>query len=176
MARDLGVLVDLLGREEIDLVGYSMGAIVALLYASRGQGVRRLVVGGVGSGVVECGGVDRRIVSNDSIRAALSAEGPDQLDALEPAAAAFRRLADGLGADRQALLAQAASIHRGGVELERISAPTLLLAGDRDPLASRPEVLVAAIPRARLELLEGDHMAVVGDPRFAALIAEFLSA
>jgi pimeloyl-ACP methyl ester carboxylesterase len=176
MARDLAALVAELGYEQIDLAGYSMGAIVALLYAAgHGSGVRRLVVGGVGSGVVECGGVDRRLVSNDAIKAALSAEGEQQLAGLDPAAAAFRQLADALGDDRQALLAQAASIHRDGVELDRITAPTLLLAGDRDPLATRPQVLVAAIPDARLELLEGDHMSIVGQPRFAAAIVDFLA-
>jgi pimeloyl-ACP methyl ester carboxylesterase len=176
MARDLAALVAELGYEQIDLAGYSMGAIVALLYAAgHGSGVRRLVVGGVGSGVVECGGVDRRLVSNDAIKAALSAEGEQQLAGLDPAAAAFRRLADALGDDRQALLAQAASIHRDGVELNRITAPTLLLAGDRDPLATRPQVLVDAIPDARLELLEGDHMSIVGQPRFAAAIVGFLA-
>lgn len=176
MARDLGALVAELGLKEIDLVGYSMGAVVSLLYAGRGEGVRRLVVGGVGSGVVECGGVDRRIVSNESILAALSAEDEDEVARLDPAAAAFRRLADGLDADRRALLAQASSIHRDGVALERIKAPTLLLAGAEDPLADRPEVLVAAIPGARLQMLSGDHMAVVGDPGFAASIVEFLAA
>jgi pimeloyl-ACP methyl ester carboxylesterase len=171
MARDLGALVAELGLAEIDLVGYSMGAVVSLLYASRGEGVRRLVIGGVGSGVVECGGVDRRIVSNESITAALEAEDAADLD---PAAAAFRRLADALGADRAALLAQASSIHRDGVALDRIAAPTLVLAGAEDPLADRPEVLVAAIPDARLQMLSGNHMAVVGDPGFAASIVAFL--
>jgi hypothetical protein len=36
-------------------------------------------------------------------------------------------------------------------------------------------VLVAAIPDARLELLDGDHMSIVGQPRFAAAIVEFLA-
>lgn len=175
MARDLAALVAQLGCEQIDLAGYSMGAIVALLYASQNRHVRRLVVGGVGSGVVECGGVDRRLVSNDAIEAALSAESEQELLGLDAAAAAFRRLADSLGADRQALLAQAASIHRAGVQLGRIAAPTLLLAGDRDPLATRPQVLADAIPDARIELIEGDHMSVVGQPRFAAAIVDFLS-
>jgi hypothetical protein len=31
MARDLAVLLDTIGAEEADLVGYSMGAIVALI-------------------------------------------------------------------------------------------------------------------------------------------------
>src|SRR5208283_3252616 len=120
----------------VDLVGYSMGAVVALIFASSDGRVRRLVVGGVGSGVIECGGVDRRSVSNESIIQALDAEDPATVQ--EPGARTFRLLADALGADRAALVAQARSIHRGGVALERIKAPTLVLAGAQDPLAVRP--------------------------------------
>jgi pimeloyl-ACP methyl ester carboxylesterase len=173
MAADLAELVDRLGSEEIDLVGYSMGAVVALLLAAADPRVRRLAIGGVGSGVVECGGVDRRALSNDSIIEALATEDPDSLNV--PGARAFRTLADALGSDRRALVAQARSIHRGGVALERISAPTLVLAGEADPLAVRPEVLVDALPDARLQLLEGDHMQALADPRFAASIVDFLA-
>jgi pimeloyl-ACP methyl ester carboxylesterase len=172
MARDLGVLLDVIDEPEVDLVGYSMGAIVSLIYASGGERVRRLIVGGVGSGVIECGGVDRRAVSNESIIKALSSDDPS---GLEPPAAAFRTLADSVGADRKALLAQASSIYRGEIPLERISAPTLVLAGDADPLAVRPEVLVDAIPDARLQIVSGDHMQAIGDPRFTASIVDFLA-
>jgi pimeloyl-ACP methyl ester carboxylesterase len=173
MARDLAVLLDVVEAEEVDLVGYSMGAVVALIYASGAQRVRRLVVGGVGSGVVECGGVDRRAVSNESIIQALLAEDPATLEA--PQAAAFRRLADALGADREALVAQASSIFRGEIALAQITAPTLVLAGDADPLAVRPEVLVAAIPDATLRILAGNHMQAVADPDFKSSIVEFLA-
>jgi pimeloyl-ACP methyl ester carboxylesterase len=173
MASDLKELLDSLEVDEIDLVGYSMGAIVSLLFAAEDERVRRLVVGGIGSGVVECGGVDRRSVSNDSIIEALEAEDPSQL--AEPGARAFRSLADALGSDRGALVAQARSVHRGGVALERISAPALVIAGEDDPLALRPEVLVRALPRARLQLVSGDHMTALVDPRFAPSIVEFLA-
>ena len=119
------------------------------------------------------GGVDRRAVSSDSIIQALAAEDATTIE--EPVARAFRALADALGSDRQALIAHASAIHRGGIELQRVSAPTLLLAGDRDPLAIRPEVLVQALSDARLQLLSGDHMEAVADPRFAAAIVEFLA-
>lgn len=173
MALDLEALVDVVGAPTIDLVGYSMGAIVALIYASGSERVRRLVVGGVGSGVIECGGVDRRAVSNESIVDALGSEDPATL-ASSPAAA-FRRLADALGGDRKALLAQAASIFRGEIALERIAAPTLVLAGDADPLAVRPQVLAAAIPDATLRIVAGNHMQAVGDPDFTSAIVEFLT-
>jgi len=172
MARDLEALLDVIGAPEIDLVGYSMGAVVALIYASGGERVRRLVVGGVGSGVIECGGVDRRAVSNESIIEALTTEDPASLDA-EPAA--FRWLADSLHADREALLAQASSIFRGDIALDQIVAPTLVLAGDADPLAVRPEVLVEAIPAATLQIVSGDHMEAIADPRFRTSIVDFLA-
>lgn len=179
MARDLATLLAVLDLDEVDLVGYSMGAVVALIYASGGahpeghSRVRRLVIGGVGSGVVECGGVDRRAVSNESIIEALRAEDPAALQV--PQAAAFRRLADAFGADREALVAQASSIFRGEIALEHITAPTLILAGDSDPLAVRPEVLAAAIPDATVRILTGNHMEAVADPAFTSAIVEFLT-
>jgi pimeloyl-ACP methyl ester carboxylesterase len=173
MARDLSVLLDVIGADEVDLVGYSMGAIVALIYASGGERVRRLVLGGVGSGVIECGGVDRRAVSNESIIEALSTHDPETLTT--PEARAFRKLADALGADREALLAQASSIFRGEIALDRITAATLILAGDADPLAVRPEVLAEAIADAELRILSGNHMSAVADPAFTRSIVDFIA-
>jgi pimeloyl-ACP methyl ester carboxylesterase len=173
MARDLAVLLEVIGVPQIDLVGYSMGAIVSLIFSIDEARVRRLVVGGIGSGVIECGGVDRRAVSNESIIEVLGAEDPSTLQ--EPRAAAFRTLADALGADREALIAQASSVYRGHIALDRISAPTLVLAGDADPLAVRPELLAEAIPDATLQIVLGDHMAAVADPRFTQSIVDFLA-
>ncbi len=173
MARDLAVLIDTIGSERVDLVGYSMGAVVALIFASGDERVRRLVVGGVGSGVVECGGVDRRSVSNEAIIGALSADDPSTLE--QSPARSFRLLAEAVRGDRQALVAQARSVYKGGVALERISAATLVLAGDEDPLALRPEVLARAIPDATLRFVHGDHVGAIADPRFARAIVEFLA-
>ena len=173
MARDLAGLCDVIGSPQIDLVGYSMGAIVSLIFASADGRVRRLAVGGVGSGVVECGGVDRRAVSNESIIHALSVEDPSTLG--ESGARSFRMLADGLNADREALVAQASSVYRGEIALDRISAPTLILAGDTDPLAIRPQVLADALPDATLEILTGNHIEALGDPRFTQSIVDFLA-
>jgi pimeloyl-ACP methyl ester carboxylesterase len=173
MARDLAVLIDVIDAPQIDLVGYSMGAIVSLIFSSEDRRVRRLVVGGIGSGVIECGGVDRRAVSNESIIEALRVEDPSTLQ--ESGAQAFRALADALEADREALVAQASSVFRGHIALERISAPTLVLAGDADPLAVRPEVLAAAIPDATLRILSGDHIGAIADPRFTQWTVDFLA-
>jgi pimeloyl-ACP methyl ester carboxylesterase len=173
MARDLAGLLDVIGAPQIDLVGYSMGAVASLILSSVDERVRRLVVGGVGSGVVECGGVDRRAVSNESIIHALSVEDPSTID--EPGARPFRMLADALGADREALVAQASAIYRGEIALDRISAPTLILAGEDDPLALRPQVLADAIPNATLRILSGNHIGAIADPRFTQSITDFLA-
>jgi pimeloyl-ACP methyl ester carboxylesterase len=173
MAQDLGVMLEVSGDPQIDLVGYSMGAIVALIFASENQRVRRLVVGGVGSGVIECGGVDRRAIPNDTIIEALRVDDPSILG--KSGAASFRALADALGADREALVAQALSVYRGEIALSRISAQTLILAGEADPLAIRPNVLCEAIPGATLTMLSGDHIGAIADPSFARSIVDFLA-
>ena len=173
MADDVITLIDTLGVDEVHLVGYSMGAIVSLLTAAREPRVVRLVVGGIGAGVVELGGVDTRAVPNEAIAAALRADDPATID--HPGAQGFRALADAVGADRLALAAQADVVHAGPIDLAAIAAPTLVLAGDADPLAVRPEVLAAAVPDGRVVLLAGDHLGAVADPAFAGAIIDFLS-
>ncbi len=172
MARDLGSLLDVIGADAVDLAGYSMGAVVALLAATTDARIRRLVVGGVGCGIVEVGGADTRAIEPGAMVAALECDDPATIT--DPGAAGFRLFADAVGADRRALAAQARMIHATPLALDRITAPTLVLAGDLDPLATRPEVLAGAIPGARLALLSGDHFGAVVDPRFASLTVDFL--
>jgi len=173
MVKDVRQLFDLIGAQQVDLVGYSMGATVSLLAASQDSRVRRLVVGGVGASIVEQGGVDSRAVSREAIAAALQAPAPGGIENL--VAARFRALADMIGADREALAAHTRSAHVSGIPLSRITAPTLVLAGTQDQLAGRPEVLAAAIPHARLLLIPGDHLSAVTNPGFAPAIVEFLA-
>ncbi len=173
MARDVSELIDHLGVPEIDLAGYSMGAIVSLICASQEPRVRRLVTGGVGEGVVAQGGVDTRHVPNQAIVEALLAEDPATIS--HPAARPFRQFADAIGADRKALAAQASVVHAAPIALADIKAPTLVTAGDDDPLAVHPERLAAAIPGARSLLVKGDHRAAVANPAFAAAIAGFFA-
>jgi len=105
--------------------------------------------------------------------AALRADDPKAI--ADPAARQFRSFADAVKGDRVALAAQAAVVHQSPIALDRIGAPTLLLVGDADPLAARPEVLQAAIRGARLERVRGDHMAALSDPRFGDELVRFLA-
>lgn len=172
MARDLTQLIDALAVPQIDLVGFSMGAVVALLAATTDQRIRRLAIVGVGAGVVELGGVDRRALPPEVLAAALVADDPTAIE--NPAAAAFRTNAEARGADLVALAAHAQAIHATAIPLHRITAPTLVLAGDADPFAERPEILASAIPGAQLKILAGDHDTAITDPQFAARVIDFM--
>jgi pimeloyl-ACP methyl ester carboxylesterase len=173
MAEDVETLIQELGATHVDLVGYSMGAIVALITATRSPRVRRLVVGGVGAAVAELGGVDARVLSSEALREALLTDNPSSIT--NPNAAAFRSFTEATGADRVALAAQTVARHRDRIPLEDVSVPTLVLAGLDDPLATRPEVLAAAILHSRLQLIPGDHGGVLREPGFRDAIVAFLA-
>jgi pimeloyl-ACP methyl ester carboxylesterase len=172
MARDVTALLDHLALEAVDVVGYSMGAIVSLVLAIDDPRVRTLVVGGVGRAVVDLGGLDTGETSNLEIADALVTDDPEV--AKRSDVAKFRMLADLMGADRQALAAVARAARSGPLDLDRIGARTLVVAGVDDPLAREPERLAAAIPGAELQTVPGDHLGAVGDPAFTDTIVEFL--
>ena len=48
------------------------------------------------------------------------------------------------------------------------------MAGERDDLARRPEILAGAIAGARLAVVPGDHLGAVGEPGLAQAITDFL--
>jgi len=172
MAEDLLAVVARLGPPAVDLVGYSMGAVVALLAAASRSTVRRLVVGGVGAGIVEVGGVDTRALPSDRLAHAFLADDPHDLPA---EIAGLRAYAGLLGSDLPSLAAQARAVHREGIDLAAITARTLVIAGDADPLAERPHVLAEAIAGASLRLIAGGHDVIASNPRFRSAIIEFLT-
>lgn len=171
MARDLSLFMDEIGAREVHLAGYSMGGIVALVAASQDKRISRLIAGGIGGGVVNLG-KDPRVQSMgaiaDGLMAATSA-------GLSPMAAMFRQFAEGTGSDLLALAAQARAGLRTPIALEKITAKTLVLAGDSDMLATQPEKLAAAIPGAEVKVIPGDHMRVVGTAAFRKAIVEWFA-
>ena len=173
MARDLAVLIDTIEADEIDLVGYSMGAIVSLLFACSDKRVRRLVIGGVGSGVIECGGVDRRAVSNDAIIEALSAEDISGSKSRRPSPFAGWRMRSAPTVRRS----PPRRVRSTGARSRSGGSPRPRSCSRETPTRWRSarRTLVDALPEARLELLSGNHIEVLGDERFKQSIVDFLA-
>lgn len=175
MAKDVSQLADQLGLKQYDLLGFSMGAVVALFAAANDQRIRRFVLTGLGASAVEQGGLDRTVLDVDAMAETL--EGVAAGGEVDGVTADYLRYLDERGLDRAAVAAIARARHgTPDLPFERMSAPCLLLIGDADPLATRPEVLAAALPNARLSVLPGDHLSVLSHPDFAAQLLDFLAA
>lgn len=172
MARDVSALLDELGLDEVSLAGYSMGAIVALIVATKDKRVRCLATGGIGAGIIDFGGVDTRVVEPEQLADGLLADDHADVPAqVRP----FRRLARRTGGDVDALAAVLRASRRTSIPLTEITVPTLILAGERDQLAAQPERLAIGIAGARLVRVPGDHMTAVADPAFALALADFFA-
>ena len=160
------VAADIAGEEIVDAVGFSAGAHVLLhLAAAEPRRFRRLALLGVGASVLAGGDAG-------SVIAALEGEpDPENIHGM-----VFRRLADGLGNDRAALIAflRRPSRPLGPDDLARISCPVLVVLGDKDP-AGPGEPLAAALPDARLVTLRGvDHFGTPSDVRCMQAVLSFL--
>jgi pimeloyl-ACP methyl ester carboxylesterase len=162
------VAAEIAGYELVDAVGFSAGAHVLLrLAAAEPRRFRRLALLGIGAGVLAGSSAGA-----DAIIAALEGE-PDPEDMH---GVVFRRLADGAGNDRAALVAFLRRPQRPltGGDLARISCPVLIVLGDKDP-AGPGEPLVAALPDAQLVTLRGaDHFGTPGDVRSMQAVLRFL--
>ena len=171
MAHDVMALADRLGLEQYDYVGYSMGGVIGLRLATAEPRLRRLVVAGIGEAAVLLGGVVRRALDPAVLAAGLRAE---DTSGFSPTVRAFRKGALVMGNDPLALAAHADRVASDPIALHTISAPTLLIAGDGDPLAVNPGLLAGAIPRCRLAIVPGDHVGARLCPQFIEEVLAFL--
>jgi pimeloyl-ACP methyl ester carboxylesterase len=170
MADDVRALLDHLGLPRADVMGYSMGArIAAFLVLAHPDRVRSMVLGGLGSHLIDGVGLP------ESIAEAL--EAPSLADVTDPQGRMFRAFADQTQSDRRAL---AACIRGSRQVLTRqqaagIKTPTLIAVGTKDPIAGSAEELAGVLPHARaLPIPNRDHMLAVGDKVFKAGVLQFL--
>jgi pimeloyl-ACP methyl ester carboxylesterase len=174
MAEDARNLLDHLGVEKADVVGYSMGARITVELALRhSERVRSAVLGGLGDAMVK-----RAIFAPpepllDALRAA-------SLDSVtDPRGRTYRLFADQTKSDREALAACVEGLSRERMttdEVRRISVPVLVAVGSEDEGAGSAEALAALIPGAEaFEIPRRDHMKAVGDKAHKAAVLAFLA-
>ena len=170
MAEDARRLLDHLGVEQADILGYSMGARIAAFLGLRHPArVRSAIFAGLGANMVF------GIGDPKPIAAALLAD--DASLVTDPHARAFRIFADQTKSDRRALAAciMASRDRIPGHEIARFRRPVLVAVGTEDTLAGAAKPLAEFIPGAEaLDIPGRDHMKAVGDRIFKEGVLSFL--
>jgi pimeloyl-ACP methyl ester carboxylesterase len=171
MAEDVRALIDHLGFERADVMGYSMGArISAFLALAHPQRVRSVVLGGLGSRLVEGVGLPQSIAE--------ALEAPSINDVDDPVGEMFRVFAEQTKSDLKALAAcirgSRQTVTRDDVG--RIRTPALVAVGTRDMIAGSAQELAAMLPNGKaLDIPGRDHMLSVGDKVYKAGVLDFLA-
>jgi len=169
MAADIVALLDHLGVDRASLVGFSLGARLALICALDHPGrFDHLVLGGVGMRLFDPPRDPGAMA--EAMRCA-DADGIEQ-----PLLRSFRQFADAQGEDRLALAACSEGRARAIApeDLAGLRVPTLVVAGARDLLAGSPEGLAEAIPGAHAATLPGcDHFGTIPHALFKGRVFDF---
>jgi pimeloyl-ACP methyl ester carboxylesterase len=171
MAGDVTALMDRLGLERADVMGYSLGSrMTAVLALNQPQRLRSAILGGIGIGMIEGGG------PGENVAAAL--EAPSLEDVTDPVGRTFRAFADQTRSDRRALVACLRGSRRLMTrdEAAAIAVPVLIAVGTTDEIAGSAHALGAIIPGSEvLDIPNRDHMRAVGDKVYKTGVLEFLS-
>ncbi|MBX9778070.1 MAG: alpha/beta fold hydrolase [Xanthobacteraceae bacterium] len=169
MAEDVRALLDHLGVECADVMGYSMGArICAFLARAHPNRVRSVVLGGLGIRLVDGVGLP------ESIADAL--EAPSLTDVKDTQGRTFRAFAEQTKSDLKAL---AACIRGSRQTLSRpdcakLTMPVLVAVGTKDDVAGSAQELAALLPQGRaLDIPGRDHMLAVGDRVYKQGVLDF---
>jgi len=171
MAADVRALLDHLGFDRADVMGYSMGArITAFLALQDPRRVRSAIFGGLGSRLMDGTGVP------DDVAQAL--EAPSSAAVSDPRVRMFRAFAEQTKSDLRAL---AACIRGSGQTLTRaevatIRVPALVALGSKDEIGGSAPELASLLPAGQaLEIPGRDHMTAVGDKVFKQGVSSFLA-
>jgi pimeloyl-ACP methyl ester carboxylesterase len=171
MAADIVAVLVELGIGSADLVGYSMGAQLAVRLTNDAPGrIRRVVLGGLGANFFRF-----TEESTERIAEALLARDVDKIT--DPVAREFRTFCERAGDD---LVAMAACIRRprhvfSPDELREITQSVLVVCGGDDTWAGSPAPLAQAFPNGKaLVIPHRNHHSTVGDKAFKEAVLEFL--
>ena len=169
---DALALLDHLGIAKADLMGFSMGAGIAMrLAAYHGERFGLVVLAGVGGKALEP-------ASSFGTKTAEALEAADPGTIEDRTAKAFRLYAENLGQDLKSIAACARAPREGSAAdlLPLIRNRSLVIAGARDDLAGDPHALSELMADARAEIIPGtDQMFARPNPMFKGAVMDFLT-
>lgn len=172
MAGDARAVLDWLSIPQADVMGYSMGARIAIMLAVLSpERVRALILGGVGSHMLTEQGLP------DGLAQAMEAEQIE--DVGPPMMKIFRAFAESTRSDLRALAACARGFRRPMTPalLGEVAQPTLICVGGRDEVAGDPHPLGKFFRDAEIVDIPGrDHNRTVGDRLYREAALRFLDA
>lgn len=170
LADDILALIGHLGLDDFDLCGYSMGGKLVLRLLARGAQPAHAVVGGQGFDAL-----DAESDRTDGHRRILAAAADG---AVFPAGSPEAAMADGIrrsGIDARAVgFVLDAFVATPADALRLVSAPTLIIVGDRDSRGTSADSLAALLPHGQIVLVPGDHLTALGAPEFTTAVLRFL--
>ena len=172
MAGDVLGLMNHLGIQQADIMGYSMGGrMTAWLGLNEPQRLRSAILGGIGvGGLIEGRG------PGENVAAAL--EAPSLDDVTDPVGRTFRAFAEQTRSDRKALAAclRGSREQMSPQDAARIDVPVLIAVGTADEIAGSAAALSEIIPGSEvLDIPNRDHMRAVGDKVYKNGVIDFLS-
>lgn len=196
-AADLATMLHELDAVPADVVGYSMGARLALVLGLEHTGdIRRLVLESPSAGFADATERAARRAADEALADAIEDDGLEAFVdrwEVQPLFASHARLPplarqrirrERLGHDPAGLAGSLRGAGQGAMaplqeRLATLGAPTLVVAGDRDPLGvGRAREVATAVPGARLEVIAGAGHSphLERPPDFIRISTEFLEA
>ncbi|MBV8978875.1 MAG: alpha/beta fold hydrolase [Alphaproteobacteria bacterium] len=172
MIDDVAAVMDAADVASADVLGYSMGGMLAMGMMMRHPArVRRAVIGGVGETYFR-DAPKRRLAIADALAA------PDPATITDPVQKQFRLFAGQAGKDLAALAAcmrKARTVYQAD-QLKSWPGPVLVVCGEKDALTGAPGPLAAAFPAGvAVTIAKRDHMSAVGDRVHKQAVLDFLA-
>ena len=152
--------------DQLDVIGYSLGARLAWELPNASGAVRRLVLGGI-SPAEPFADVDL-----DQLRSAAAGNTP-----ASPMIGMFAGMITAPGLDAASLINLIGGL--GSEPFDPNSSPpkvpTMIIAGADDPMSQGVESLVDVLPEGSLHRVPGDHRGALDGPEFRRAAVDFLS-